>query len=205
MQNEIDSEVAGVRVPDFPVDPIFLNRWSPRAFDPAPIDDELLGRVFETARWAPSSNNEQPWRFIVARTPEDRARFIEFLVPRNQLWAQHAPVLILVISKKTFTRNGNPNRVSQFDAGCAWGFLALAAVQIGLITHGMAGIEPDKAREMLEIPDDFDILAAIALGRRGDASQLAEEFKAREAPSPRRPLDETLMEGRFGAELRLNR
>jgi nitroreductase len=197
MQDAVRFEVRAYRQADKPVDPIFLNRWSPRAFAEEPIDDETLWRVFEAARWAPSSNNEQPWRFIIARTPEDRARFVDFLMPGNQLWARHAPVLILVISKRTFSYNGSPNRVNQFDAGTAWGFLSLAAVQNGLITHGMAGFDPDRARELLEIPDDYDILATIALGKRGDASQLPEDMQAREVPSTRRPAAESVMEGRF--------
>lgn len=197
MQKEISPEVAPHRAAEYDIDPIFLNRWSPRAFSPEPIDEGALHRVFEAARWAPSSFNEQPWRFVYATSEEDRQRFVDFLLPANQVWAKDAPVLILVVAKKTFTHNGSPNAVHEFDAGCAWGFLSLAAVQNGLITHGMAGFDRDKAREAFKVPDDFDIHAAIALGRHGDAAQLPEDVRKREVPSNRRTQSETFFEGRF--------
>ena len=199
IQNEVTAEVQAHRTPEHEVAPIFLNRWSPRAFSSDPIDEETLLSIFEAAKWAPSSSNEQPWRFIVAKSEEDRARFVDFLVPANQVWAKNAPVLILVISKKTFARNGNPNRTNQFDAGTAWGFLALAAHQNNLITHGMAGFDYDKARAVLGVPEEFDILATIALGKRDDISILPPEVQAKEAISPRRALSETIMEGKFAA------
>lgn len=197
MQSGIHDAIKAYRQADYEIDAIFLNRWSPRAFSSQPLEDEVLHRVFEAARWAPSSNNEQPWRFVIARTDEDRARFVDFLVPGNQVWAQTAPVLIAVISKKTFSRNGNPNLVYQFDAGCAWGFLSLAAAHNGLITHGMAGFDRDKARVVLEVPDDYDVLAMIALGYQGDAATLPENLRAREVPSTRRPQGESVMEEKF--------
>jgi len=189
--DEICEEVKPHRVPEFEVDPIFLNRWSPRAFLPEPIPEETLMRVFETAKWAPSSYNEQPWRFILARTETDRAVFVDFLMEANQAWAKAAPVLILIVSKKTFSRNGNPNSVNQFDAGTAWGYMALGATQNNLITHGMAGFDAEKAREVLGVPGDFDILAVIALGKRAGA--------APEEISGRRALNETIMEGKFSS------
>lgn len=197
MQNEISQEVKSHRSADYEIDPIFLNRWSPRAFSSEAIDDETLRRVFEAARWAPSSFNEQPWRFIFARSEEDRKRFVDFLMPANQVWAKDAPVLILVVAKKTFTHNGSPNAVHEFDAGCAWGFLSLAAVQNGLITHSMAGFNRGQARVALNIPDDYEPQAVIALGKRGDAAQLPEAVQAREVPSGRRPQNESFLEGRF--------
>src|SRR5690606_31626738 len=122
-----------------------------------------LLRVLEAARWAPSAANEQPWRFIVARTPEDRARFLDFLMPGNQEWNQTVPVLIMIVGKKTFGStyfpDGTPNPTYQFDSGTAWGFLALAAHQFGLITHGMSGFDSEKSRETLEIPDDYEPIA----------------------------------------------
>jgi nitroreductase len=197
LHHELSEEVQQHRQADHEIDPVFLNRWSPRAFSEEPVDDEVLMSVFEAARWAPSSNNEQPWRFIIARTVEDRQRFLEFLVPGNQVWAKHAPVLLVIISKRTFSRGGAPNKVYQFDAGCAWGYIALQALQNGLITHGMAGFDNDKAREILDVPDDFDIMAVIAIGKRGDKSELPENLQEREIPSGRRPLSETIMEGGF--------
>ncbi len=196
-QTEIGDEVRPFRTPEHVVDPIFINRWSPRAFSPEPIDDETLMRVFEAAKWAPSCFNEQPWRFIVARSPEDRAVFLDFLMPGNRLWNENVPVITLVLSSRHFAHNGKTNPTHQFDAGCAWGFLALSAWQNGLITHGMAGFDGEKARAVLEVPEEYDILAVIAIGKRGDKSQLPTEIQAREVPSTRRPLGETIMEGKF--------
>jgi len=185
---------------DHEIDSIFINRWSPRAFLPEGIEEETLRRVFEAARWAPSSYNEQPWRFIIARTPEDRQRFVDFLMPANQAWAHRAPVLALVLAKRTFSHNGQPNLVSQFDAGCAWGYMALSAWQNGLITHGMGGFDRDKARLALGVPEDYDLMAVIAIGKHGNKSDLPEDAKKREFPSGRRPLPETIMEGKFQAK-----
>ncbi len=197
LQAEIRDEVKPFREPEHEIDPIFINRWSPRAFSSEPIDDETLMRVFEAAKWAPSCFNEQPWRFIVARTPEDRAVFLDFLTPGNQVWNENVPVITLVIAHKYFTRNGKPNPTNQFDAGCAWGFLALSAVQNGLITHGMAGFNAAKARVVLGVPEEYDIIAVVAIGKPGDKSQLPPDVQSKEVPSTRRLLGETVMEGKF--------
>lgn len=197
LPEEMTEEIKAARHADHDIDAIFLNRWSPRAFSPEPIDDETLMRAFEAARWAPSSFNEQPWRFIIARSEEDRAKFTDFLAPGNQAWNKNVPVLVLVISKKTFTHDGLTNLTNQFDAGCAWGFLALGAHKLGLITHGMVGFDHDKVRAVLEVPDDFDILAMIAIGKRGELSQLPPAVQAREKISVRRPLKDSIMEGKF--------
>jgi len=197
----VDEEIQAMRKADHDIPALFLNRWSPRAFSEEPVDDSTLFRILEAARWAPSSVNEQPWRFIVARTPEDRARFLDFLMPGNQEWNRTVPVIIVITGKKTYANtgfyDGNPNPTYQFDCGTAWGFLALAAHQFGLITHGMSGFDPQKARETLEIPDDYDPIAVIALGYRGDKSALSEKLQEREVPSTRRPLEELVMEGKF--------
>lgn len=197
----LDEEIQAMRQADHEVPSMFLNRWSPRAFLDEPVEEDTLYRVLEAARWAPSSANEQPWRFIVARTPQDRARFLDFLMPGNQEWNQTVPVIIVIVGKKTYAHTGSydgyPNSTYQFDCGTAWGFLALAAHELGLITHGMAGFDRDKAREALEIPEDYDPIAVIALGKRGDKSMLSETLQAREVPSTRRPLEETVMEGKF--------
>lgn len=197
LETQVSEEVKPHRVPEHEVEPIFLNRWSPRAFSSAPIDEETLLSVFETAKWAPSSYNEQPWRFIVAKSDAERAVFVDFLVEANQLWAKDAPVLILIVSKKTFSHNGTPNSVHQFDAGTSWGYLALGALQNGLITHGMSGFDAEKARAVLGVPDDFSVLAVIALGKRADISVLPEELQKKEVISSRRDLSETIMEGKF--------
>jgi nitroreductase len=199
MQNEIDPQVKAYRSSDHPVDPAFLNRWSPRAFSPEPVDEAALMSVFEAARWAASSYNEQPWRFILARNEEDRARFLDFLLPANQAWARNAPALFLVISKKTFDHNGKPNIVSQYDAGTCSGHATLQASLNGLVAHGMVGFDHDRAREALGIPEEFDLMAVYAIGKQGDKSLLPPDVQERELPSGRRPLTETLMEGRFAS------
>ena len=199
MDTKIAEEIQPHRKADHEIDALFLNRWSPRAFSSEPLDDVTLNRVFEAARWAPSSMNEQPWRFIIARSAEDRARFVEFLMPPNQAWAKDAPVLVVIVAKTTFSHNGSPNPVAAFDAGCAWGFLSLAAVQQGLITHGMAGFYKDQAATALELPEDYEAVAVIALGKRGNTANLSEQLREREKPSGRRSLEETVMEGRFKA------
>jgi len=197
MQNEVSPEVSEIRHADHEIDAVFLNRWSPRAFDSRPVEDEKLMRVFEHARWAASSYNEQPWRFLIARSEEDRTRFVSFLLPANQVWAKDAPVLVVFCSKKTFAHNGSPNRVYQFDAGTASGYFALGAAQNGLIAHGMAGFDEEQARATLGLPSDFDPIAVFALGYHGDKANLPEGYAKNEVPSDRRPISESIMEGRF--------
>lgn len=197
----LHQEIQATRKADHDIPAIFLNRWSPRAFSNEPIDETTLSRIFEAARWAPSSANEQPWRFIVARTPQDHARFFDLLQPGNQEWNKTVPVLIVIVGKKTYGHtgfaDGNPNSTYQFDCGTAWGFLALAAHQLGIITHGMAGFDRDKARQELDIPEDYEPIAMVALGKRGDKNILSERNQAREFPSTRRPLNDIVMEGKF--------
>lgn len=197
LNSEVTEEVRAVRKADHRIAPAFLNRWSPRAFSPAPVNDETLMSVFEAARWAASSFNEQPWRFIFARSAEDREKFLSFLVPSNQVWAKAAPVLVVVIGKKTFTHNDQPNKTYQFDAGCASGYMTLQASLGGLYAHGMAGFDAELARATLGIPTDFEPLAVFAVGYRGDSNSLPENLRGREKPSGRRPVSESLMEGRF--------
>ncbi|MEJ7708509.1 MAG: nitroreductase family protein [Pyrinomonadaceae bacterium] len=193
----VDEEVRNFRQADYRISPAFLNRWSPRAFSLEPIDNDILMILFEAARWAASSYNEQPWRFLIARTDEDREKFLSFLVPANQAWAQHAPVLVVVVAKRTFTHNNQPNKTYHFDAGCASGYLTLQASLKGLYAHGMAGFDADAARLALGIPIDFDPLAVFAIGRRGKQLSLPDNLRELEKPSGRRPVAESIMEGSF--------
>lgn len=172
-------------------DSMFVDRWSPRSFLRRPIPEDQLQMLFEAARWSPSCYNEQPWLFIYASEPEARARFLETLVEFNRGWAQTAPLLVYVLARRAFSRNGKPNRHAAFDAGAAWMALALQARKLGLHTHGMAGFDQEEVRELLGIDEDeFDILAAVAVGRRGRPEALPEELQERETPNDRRPLSD---------------
>lgn len=185
-----EKEIQQFRQPDHEVDPIFINRWSPRSFLEKEVPEEVLMRVLEAARWAPSANNSQPWRFILARTPEERELFHSFIFERNLEWCKNAPVLAVLISDKQ-------NRMDAFDSGTAWGFLSLQAIKEGLKTHAIGGFDKEKAREVLNIPEEFNIQVAIAIGYQGEKEALPEDFQARELPSNRRPLVETIFEGKY--------
>jgi nitroreductase len=193
-------EAARMRKPDYDIHPLFVQRWSPRAFAAAPVRDQDLFAVLEAARWAPSAANEQPWRFIVARSDEEKKRFRAFINEGNLRWCTAAPVLLLVLSDRTM-QSGRDNRAHAFDAGAAWGYLALEAANRGLITHPMGGFDREAARQALGVPDLYDLHAVVALGYRGDPAALPDDLKAREQPSQRRPALESAFAGRFGVPL----
>ena len=181
------------RQTDYPIDSLFLERWSPRSFSNKKIEEEKLWSLFEAARWSPSAMNSQPWRFIVARTEEDLARFHSFILEGNRKWCEKAPALALIISDK------EAGATHAFDTGAAWLALALQAKLKGLITHPMSGINKDKAREVLQIPDQFEIQALVAIGYQDEKDKLPPALQEREQPSPRRPITESIMEGTFKA------
>jgi nitroreductase len=185
---------------DFPVHDLIRNRWSPRAFSGKPVDRETLASLFEAARWAPSSSNEQPWAYLVATkdNPEDFAKMLSVLVEFNAGWARSAPVLILAASRLNFP-NGNPNRNAFYDTGAATALLSVEATARGLALHQMAGFDPAKAKQVFEIPADCEAIAAIALGYPGDPNSLSQKLQDREnAPRTRKPLTEFVMSGRWG-------
>jgi nitroreductase len=184
------------RKPEYPIETIFYRRWSPRAMSGEPLTEKELFTLFEAARWAPSTYNEQEWRFLYARrdTPQWPV-FFGLLMEANKEWCQHAAVLVLAVARKTFTRNGNLNPVHLFDTGSAWENLALQATAMGLVAHGMAGFDWDRAPSTLRIPPEFQVAAMFALGRPGDPDELAAELREREVPSQRRPIKESICEG----------
>ncbi|MET3848909.1 nitroreductase family protein [Paenibacillus sp. OAE614] len=194
--NEILPEVQGQRKSEYPVSPLFLNRWSTRAFSTRKVSDQDLYTILEAAHWAPSSYNDQPWRFIVAKTEEQLSKFHSFLNEFNLTWASSAPVLIVVASDK-LRENGDPNGAHAFDAGAAWASLAIQATILGLHTHAIGGFDRIKAREILNVPDHIELHAVIALGYLGDKSVLPEAIQQREVPNDRRPLNELVFEGKF--------
>jgi nitroreductase len=186
------------RSPVAEIDSMFTDRWSPRAFDKAPLTDEQVTSLFEAARWSPSCFNEQPWLFMYARSEEDRTRYLTALVEGNQSWARNAPLLIFVLCRRVFAFNGKENRHASFDAGAAWMALALQARKLGLHAHAMAGFSRDKAYEALQVPaEEYDIMAAIAVGRRTSPDILPEAVARNDRPSDRKPLEEVMREGVF--------
>lgn len=185
------------------VDQMFLERWSPRSFDGMPLDESQLLTILEAARWAPSAYNAQPWRFVYALkgTPEFD-RLLGVLLEFNQSWAKDAGALVFIVSRTHFdaTEGAEPKPIysHSFDAGAAWGYLALQAHLLGLHAHGMTGIDFARAPEALGLPEGYRVEAAAAIGRRADAERLPEALRAREVPSTRRPLAETAFRGTFG-------
>ncbi len=184
---------------DHPVEPIFPNRWSPRAMNGAHITQETLNSLFEAARWAPSSSNNQPWRFIYAlRSSDAWPAFIELLFPNNQTWCKQAAALILMVSKQTF-ENGKPSLTHSFDCGAAWMSLALQGSLLGLVMHGMQGFDYGKAIEVVGLPDGYSVEAICAVGYPGSAEDLPEALRVRELPSARKSVGEFAFEGKFPA------
>jgi nitroreductase len=186
------------RTPDYPIETLFIERWSPRAMSGEPLADAELMRLFEAARWAPSTYNEQEWRFLYAHcdTPHWPA-FFGLLMEANQAWCARASVLMVVLSHKVFARNGNPNPVHTFDSGAAFENLALQGTTMGLVVHGMAGFDRGKARATLKVPDDYEVEAMVAVGHPGDPADLPPELQAREKPSGRKAVSEVIREGPF--------
>jgi nitroreductase len=196
----ITSEVQDQREVNYPIASLLVDRWSPRSMTGEPLPDDELFPLFEAARWAPSSYNCQLWRFIVARRQnrEQFDRFLGLLTPGNQPWARNAAALVVVASRARFEYNDKPSVTHAFAAGAAWENLALEATHRELVAHGMEGFDYARAKTELSIPDDFDVLAMIAIGRRAPAENLPEKYRAMEHPSPRRPLSEIVFEGAFG-------
>lgn len=185
-----------------PVEPLFLDRWSPRAFDGSAMPQADLDTLFDAARWAPSASNHQPWRFLYAhRDTADWGRFLDLLVPANQTWAKNASVLLFVLSDRMMPVSGSdelrPFRTHSFDTGAAWALLALQATRLGYHTHGMAGIDYDRVPRELDIPDRFQVEAAVAIGRQADKSILPEQLQAREVPSGRKEIEAFAHAGNF--------
>jgi nitroreductase len=185
------------RLADWNVYPIFRERWSPRAMSGEEITHEELMTLFEAARWAPSSNNYQPWRFLYARrnTPIWDT-FYGLLTEGNKLWCRNAAVLIVVISRTVFN-TGKPARSHSFDTGAAWMSLALQGHLMGLMVHAMQGFDYDRAGTELAVPGDYSVEAMIAVGRPGKAEDLPEEKRKMEFPKGRKNVFEFITEGPF--------
>jgi nitroreductase len=197
-ESESPALVVNGRAADADVDPQFLDRWSPRAFSPEPLDESVILSLLEAARWAPSAGNEQPWIYVYATSPEEHARFLDILDESNQSWVKSAPVIAFVIARLTIARNGRPNRTAQFDTGSSWLSLALEARRLGIYAHAMAGFDADKAHDVLAVPrEGYEVMAAIAIGKYGDPEELSEFNRGREKPNTRRHVSEFAFRGSF--------
>lgn len=184
------------------IHPLLRERWSPRAFSSKLVTSDLVLKLMEAARWAASSFNEQPWRFVVAskQDPDDFAKALSCLVEANQKWAKHAPVLILTFVKEEFSHNNKPNRCGDHDLGLAVGNLTVQASAEGLVVHQMGGILTDRIREVYGVPEGFHPATAIALGYQGDPDSLEDEGlrQSERAPRKRKPLEEIVFRGQWG-------
>jgi nitroreductase len=186
---------------EHPVEEIIRRRWSPRAFSDQIIEPEKLQSLFEAARWAPSSFNEQPWHFVIAtkQNQEEFAALLNCLVEKNQQWARLAPVLMVSVAKLNFEKTGKPNRHAFHDIGLAMGNVCVQATAMGLFVHQMAGFSPEKVRELYHIPDGFDPVAGIAVGYPAQPDVLPWPFRAQEVgPRKRKPIDSFVFQGSWG-------
>jgi nitroreductase len=195
-----------IAITDHPVHALLTNRWSPYAFADRSVSDVDLRSLFEAARWAASSYNEQPWSYVLAvrENAEAFERLLSCLLEPNQAWARHAPVLALGITRDRFARNDKPNAAAQHDLGLAAGNLLVEATSRGLLVHQMIGILPDRARETYRIPDHSCALTALAIGYEGAPERLPEGLRERDqAARERKPLREFVFEERWGDPARL--
>lgn len=187
------------RKADYPINSIFVERWSPRAMSGESVSDAQLEKLFEAARWAPSSYNNQPWRFIFARKKNavQWQQFTDLLVDFNKQWCANASVLVVLVSHTKFAHNNEPCSSHSLDAGAAWQNLALQGSIDGLVVHGMGGFDADRARTLLKIPADYAIEMMIAIGHPAEVDVLPEEMRSYETPSSRKKVAEIAFEGVF--------
>ena len=186
------------RKADHPIETLLLDRWSPRAMSGESISPGELKRLFEAARWAPSSFNSQQWRALYAhRETEHWPIFFDLLVEGNKAWAANAAVLVLFISRKNFEYNNEPSVTHSYDCGAAWENFALQGFSQGLVVHGMEGFDYERARVSLKVPEEFEIQAMAAVGKPGSKSTLPQKLQEKEAPNSRRKLTESICEGAF--------
>lgn len=192
------------RQAEYPVDTLFLNRWSPRAFTGEAVTEKDLLTILDAARWAPSAFNSQPWRFVYGiKGTESFDKLLGLLNDFNKSWAKDAGALVILLSKTHLLPPGANEEVPSYshslDAGAAWGSAALQATLLGYSVHGMTGIQFDKVHDTLGVPEGYRPELAFAIGKRGDKTKLPEGLQAREVPSPRKALAEVAFDGAFKA------
>ncbi len=191
------------RLPEYPIHPLLFTRWSARAMSGEGLTDDELMPLFEAAKWAPSSYNSQPWRFIYARRESKSWNtFFDLLVPFNQQWAQHAAALVVILSYRYLEHNGKPSNTHSFDTGAAWQNLCLEGHARKLVVHGMEGFDRERTYAALHIPKEYSIEAMAAVGKPGKVAQLPlEKMQHAEKPKGRNPLSSFVMCGSFQGEV----
>lgn len=187
-----------VRKSEYPIDTVFLDRWSPRAMSGEALSDAELMTLFEAAHWAPSSGNSQPWRFLYARRDTEHwPLFFDLLNEGNRTWCHRAAALLVFISRTTNEKSGRALVTHSYDTGAAWMSLALQGWIKGLVVHGMAGFDYARAKDALHVPDDFTVEAMAAVGRLGPKEELPPQHLSREFPSQRRPVADLVFAGPY--------
>ena len=187
--------------PDYSIQKVLAERWSPYGFADRPVSEADLSSLFEAARWAASSYNEQPWTYFVAtrKDPGEFERLLSCLVPANQAWAKAAPMLVLGIVSLRFSRTNKDNRAAVHDLGLASANLVVEATSRGLSVHQMIGILPDRARELYQIPEHAEAWTAMAIGYRANADALPDGLRERDlAPRQRKPTSQFVFTGSWG-------
>ena len=193
-------------VPDHPIESLLSRRWSPYSFADKDVAAEDLLGILEAARWAASSYNEQPWRYIVARRSDSEAfeKMVSCLLEGNQSWARQAPVLLIGVAALNFSRNGKPNKAAIHDMGLAAGNICIEATARGLCVHQMIGIIPERVRELYGVPENAEPLTALAIGYLGDGSNLPPDIQERDrGPRTRRPISEFVFGDRWEEPARI--
>jgi nitroreductase len=186
------------RKTDYPIEQLFLKRWSSRAFSDKDISHKELMTLFDAARWAPSSYNNQPWRFLyVTKKSPNWNQFFDLLVDFNKQWAKNASALVLVLSSKNYEHNDQPAITHSFDAGAAVENLALQGAAMNIVVHPMEGFDYDRARKELSIPDNYAIEAMLAIGKPGATKSLPASLQEKEVMSDRKPLEQIAFEGQL--------
>ena len=196
--NTLDPQIKKNRKPEYPVHPLFLNRWSPRSFTGEKMSKEELMSIFEAGKWAPSSFNNQPWRFIYAlKGTKYWDTLFNLMGEFNQSWTKNCAALVIIVSKNNFDYNGKPCRTHSLDTEAAWENIALHAAIKGYAAHGMEGFDYDKAKKTLKVPDDHTVEAMFAIGKQGKKEALPEEMQKSEEPNTRKKMAEIACEGKF--------
>ncbi len=186
------------RKSEFPILESILSRWSARSFSDQPVTDTELMTLFDAARWAQNSFNNQPWRYIYSRNGSSSWQiFVNLLVPGNQTWAKNAQVLVCVISKNSFDYDGSPSKTHTFDTGASAQLMALQAASMDIVCHGMEGFDYDRACKELKVPNGYTVEAMFAIGKLGKKEDLPDKLQKSETASSRKPLKESIAEGEF--------